>query len=381
MADISFNTNRVNLLIADLLLNICEDSNLTHLELNLDIASTQLDSTPSAPNSHPISQVWIPPLMSSDPRPNAPIETLPSELLADIFLWCVERDSSSQWDPATDPQWMLVQVVEICLDASDFRFTQHARCFSALTTLNLAIHPYSLSGYEDIFTNAPLLEELVHGGELSTVVEHSQCSSFFPQRRSQPQPLLNLRTFYPHWGNPRVVPSGSVLNHITAPALQKFTVTTVNALKQADTLVSFVTWTELCLTHLKFRYVEILDEILLQTLSLTPQLIDLALFCTNTEMDLGFAQALTYLPGNKNLVPHVVSLDLGLDFTCGSNALFDMLRSRCALGCLRSVVLRRWPVSPSDLVAFVALRSQELDIRYDLQPTFGNVLELKWFNI
>ncbi|KAJ7023473.1 hypothetical protein C8F04DRAFT_970166, partial [Mycena alexandri] len=40
----------------------------------------------------------------------APVRTLPNELLVEIFLRCVERDSSCEWDPHVDPEWVLGRV-------------------------------------------------------------------------------------------------------------------------------------------------------------------------------------------------------------------------------------------------------------------------------
>ncbi|KAJ7112005.1 hypothetical protein C8R44DRAFT_632527, partial [Mycena epipterygia] len=45
----------------------------------------------------------------------APIRKLPNELLSEIFLQCAARERiyDNQWNPSTDPEWMLVQVCSL----------------------------------------------------------------------------------------------------------------------------------------------------------------------------------------------------------------------------------------------------------------------------
>ncbi|KAJ7757709.1 hypothetical protein DFH07DRAFT_919534 [Mycena maculata] len=148
----------------------------------------------------------------------------------------------------------------------------------------------------------------------------------------------------------------SVLSHIVVPALRELAIDGYSPL--ADQTV-FLTRAGSSLTHLTLQHTNSSEsETLLYVLTLTPHIVHLALDSSRFCLDEHFMRALTCGTGAQNLVPSVMSLELRDYFTCEGSMLVEMLRSRCAPGSLRSVVLnlRRWRGSPLDLLTFETLR-------------------------
>ncbi|KAJ7145099.1 hypothetical protein C8R43DRAFT_1012814 [Mycena crocata] len=131
------------------------------------------------------------------------------------------------------------------------------------------------------------------------------------------------------------------LHHIDVPALRVLNITqplSTSINPPMDTsIASFLIRTAPSLTHLTLDSV---GENLLDILGSKPHLTTLILSRMEFCLDFTLVRALTCGPGERNLVPHVVSLDLSKNHVrCPTPPLLDMLRSRCDPGSLRFIAL------------------------------------------
>ncbi|KAJ7757767.1 hypothetical protein DFH07DRAFT_819275 [Mycena maculata] len=224
----------------------------------------------------------------------------------------------------------------------------HALHLSQIRKLSLKGRRYQTKHILSVLRSTPDLVEL-------SLDDYTQDSTD-TFNRSTSITLRHLRTLSFH-GSDTVI-----LCHLTVPDLQELTINFPT--RFADELSAFLTRTGSSLTHLTLRDAGIDRKTLFHALSLTPCLRYLVLYSSGYK-DQQFMRALTCRPGEQNLVPSLVSLELGEPFGYeGGASLVEMLRSRCAPGSLRSVKFQGWPTGPSDPLAFHTLRrDQGLDIR------------------
>ncbi|KAJ7755500.1 hypothetical protein B0H16DRAFT_1886295 [Mycena metata] len=136
----------------------------------------------------------------------------------------------------------------------------------------------------------------------------------------------------------------SLLRYIASPTLQRLRIQSAPRFRpdlitgQAP-ILSFLSQPGLFLTSLELRPVLKSTERLLDILAHTPHLSTLKL-CFPDSVDRLFVDALACGPGERNLVPHLVYLELeGIFRHCGRGPLVDMLRSRCSPGPLCAVTI------------------------------------------
>ncbi|KAJ7742600.1 hypothetical protein B0H16DRAFT_1563092 [Mycena metata] len=425
----------------------------------------------------------------------ATVRTLPNELLVEIFLRCADRDSSCEWNPDIDPEWVLGRVcsrwrtvalstpqiwsrifisngpfwqqfesrglsvkpnfsrqmersaeapltitfdvethfpdevaenmltlllsaahrwqqANICLMRPGGRLLQpiSATSFPQLRALFLK-HGYSrnlqsTSNPCAIFQSAPLLEDLgfsghsynhrpwplarIHVFPLSQIQRLTlkqyqyQISEFLDVIRSAndivelsveqwlergedpnasldytPVTLASLRTLS------LVDAETSFLRFMVVPAVQHLTLDLMDY--SLNEIAEFLPYTQSSLTRLTLITRPIHSaERLLQALNLTPGITHLTLV-GGFRLDSGFIRALSCGPGERNLVPGVVTLEIGGSSYCDRASFFNMLKSRCAPGPLRSVTLRGWLNNLSDPLEFEALR-QDHGLNIHLNP-------------
>ncbi|KAJ7024797.1 hypothetical protein C8F04DRAFT_1130605 [Mycena alexandri] len=346
----------------------------------------------------------------------APIRRLPTELLAKIFSHCVEG-RAYDWDPATNVEWILVQVSRAwrAVSISTPQIWSRIRMTSASTPENIersAHFPLTIDfdfelswekqrrpvlaallsardRWQDVYirlddfllfrsTTFPKLMKLsllidyseLHfnsgrakivlmqmrsislsqlqklvlsntydrSADLSSIFELTfnilhlrlrRCNSSLDDQESSPKTLPNLVS---------LDFSGcddALLGYIIAPVLRQLTIS-LDGTGISDDFVSFMTRTGHSLTDLTLRAPA--NEALLEILTLTPQLTSLSLalwMSTPSPFNSAFVENLTCGPGERNLVPKVVTLELRGKFGCEGDDLLGMLASRCISGPLR----------------------------------------------
>ncbi|KAJ7873163.1 hypothetical protein B0H13DRAFT_1024821 [Mycena leptocephala] len=132
---------------------------------------------------------------------------------------------------------------------------------------------------------------------------------------------------------------GTFLDYIVAPALRRLTLKFPPSSGISPDAMSFIARTGSVLTHLTFHCLLKFDNMLLDFLGHTPHISNLVLGRSQSYIESDFVKALTCGPGEPNLVPELVFLELRGYFRCGGVLLFDMLKSRCTPGPLRSLRL------------------------------------------
>ncbi|KAJ7755495.1 hypothetical protein B0H16DRAFT_1540599, partial [Mycena metata] len=135
----------------------------------------------------------------------------------------------------------------------------------------------------------------------------------------------------------------SLLQSIASPALQRLTIFPPPSRSESITgqapILSFLSQPGLSPTSLELRPVLKSTERLLDILSHTPHLSTLKLYFPDF-VDRLFVDVLACGPGERNLVPHLVSLEIeGMFRRCGRDPLVDMLRSRSNPGPLPAVTI------------------------------------------
>ncbi|KAJ7471453.1 hypothetical protein B0H11DRAFT_1372679 [Mycena galericulata] len=195
---------------------------------------------------------------------------------------------------------------------------------SHLQKLCLKTHLYTVLEIRDVLQSASEIIELslddlrTHDTDTDTWITFT------------PITLRNLRTLSVCNGDTRMLP------HIAVPALQELTITEPS--KQNGN-VMFLNQFGPSLNHLTLRKMQSHDTIL-QILNMTPHVTHLAVECPwdcCNHPDL--IHPLTCGPGERNLVPGLVSLELAGLFEPDVGLLVSMFQSRCTAGPLRSVML------------------------------------------
>ncbi|KAJ7767121.1 hypothetical protein B0H16DRAFT_1882515 [Mycena metata] len=136
----------------------------------------------------------------------------------------------------------------------------------------------------------------------------------------------------------------SLLCYIASPTLQRLTILFTprarpDPIAGQASILSFLSQPGLSLTFLELCPISQTTEHLLEILAHTPHVRTLKLYFRDP-IDRLFLDALACGPGERNLVPHLVYLELeGIFRHCGRGPLVDMLRSRCSPGPLRDVTI------------------------------------------
>ncbi|KAJ7780934.1 hypothetical protein B0H16DRAFT_1817220 [Mycena metata] len=136
----------------------------------------------------------------------------------------------------------------------------------------------------------------------------------------------------------------SFLRYIASPTLQRLTIKSAprsrsDPIAGQAPILSFLSQPGLFLTSLELRPVLQSTERLLDILAHTPHLSTLKLYFPDF-VDRLFVDALACGPGERDLVPHLVFLEIeGMFRRCGCDPLVDMLRSRSNPGPLRAVTI------------------------------------------
>ncbi|KAJ7755450.1 hypothetical protein B0H16DRAFT_1540467, partial [Mycena metata] len=295
------------------------------------------------------------------------------------FRFCSSERRMSVLEPlfSARDRW---QCVNIHLTEAEFSHFRSDTSFPKLTKLGLGINsPKDRCVFDSIFQATPALQELHYTGRIDdwhsrarpvTLLSQIQCFPLSQLRRLDlwkvkydPSDLLSVLRLACNilelqlrecfglsavQANPKTLPNlvslsvakcdDTLPGYIIAPVLRRLTISFVPNTRLSNDLVSFMTRTGPSLTDLTFHHAPA-REALLKLLALAPHLTSLSIMGgRTTPIGLDFIKGLTCGLGERNLVPHVVSLELtGVFEISNNNSLLAMLTSRYISGPLKSV--------------------------------------------
>ncbi|KAJ7704737.1 hypothetical protein B0H16DRAFT_1636919 [Mycena metata] len=281
------------------------------------------------------------------------------------FRFCSSERRMSVLEPlfSARDRW---QSVNIHLTEAEFLHFRSDTSFPKLTKLGLGINSSKDEcAFDSIFQATPALQELHYN---VTSLSQIQCFPLSQLRRLDLWNVtydssdlssvlglacnileLQLRECIPLDAvevNPKTLPNlvslsvaecdDTLLGYIIAPVLRRLAISFFPNARLSDDLVSFMTRTGPSLTDLTFRHAPARGD-RLELLALAPHLTSLSMGPMSTLIGFDFIKGLTCGLGERNLVPHAVSLEFTGIFENGHyDSLLAMLTSRCISGPLRS---------------------------------------------